>query len=353
MSAFDSITATLRQKALSQAPGEKLLSVRGLMKRYGASLYSVNAALRQLAMEGLIDVRKGSGIYISPQKGVRYIELHRPQYPSEAMDVKELSLGRAIAKVGWKMLTKRHLVHCDDPDMLPNAKTNAHVVMPTIFESNPSFFNHVLNQSAPVLAYGRVAGPFQLDYVTGDDHQYLSLLVKHLLSLGHRRLAFLANEPGFFPIIQRTEIFLNMMDLFELPEPTVIHCQTQASENSMFKAYEGLKKHLGNSCQKPKFTALISASTAGVLGALRAFHEAGLNVPRDCSLASFGIQSENSLYTPSVTEAGADDDAWGDGAVQVLKQRFEHPEAPPISLKLPPKLFVRESTAPARTANKR
>lgn len=345
MGSAEKITSLLRHKSLSQAPGEKLPSVRALMSRYGASLHAVNIALRQLEAEGLVTTKKGSGIYINPQKGVRYIELHRPQYPSLSMDIKEISLDRAITQAGWKLLVKRHPVQGDDPEIQPNTKACAHVIMPTIFEANPSFFSQITNQPAPILAYGRVGGPFQLDYVTGDDHKYMSFLVKHLRSLGHQRLALLANEPAFFSITQRSELFLNIIDLFDLPKPVIIDCRTERGESSTIKAYAGLSEHLSSVRGRLPFTALISASAAGVVGALRAFHEAGVKVPRDCSLASFGMEPENALLVPSVTEVGVADAAWGQGAVEVLKQRFANPEAAPIGQKLSPELIVRESTA--------
>lgn len=354
MRAAESLTLTLRQKSSSQAPGEKLPSVRTIMKRYGASLHSVNIALRQLETEGVIDVRKGSGIYISPRKGLRYIELHRLQSPAIWADTKEISLARAIEKEGWKLLVKRHTTDYDDPDIQLNPKACAHIVIPSLFETNPLFFKQITRMAVPVLVYGRSAGPFQMDYVTGDDYQYLSLLIKHLRSLGHQRIAFLANEPPSPPLTQRTEIFLNIAELFELPEPIIIDCKTRSGESSMYKAYEGLKNYLMEHDRKPPFTAVIVSSQQGVLGALRGCHESGVSVPRDCSVVSFGLAAENALMTPSVTEAGAEDESWGEGCVSVLKQRFEHPDAPPIGLKLPPKLFVRESTAaPARKANKR
>jgi len=319
------------------------------MNRYDTSLHSINLALRQLEAEGLVTTKKGSGIFINPQKGVRYIELHRPQYPSPALDVKEISLDQAVSQAGWKLLIKRQPVNGDDPDIRPHTRTCAHVVMPSVFESNPAFFKEITSQSSPILAYGRSAGPFQLDYVTGDDHRYMSLLVKHLLSLGHRHLALLENEPPFFSIMQRSEIFLNLTDLFDLPKPVIVPCHTERGESSVLRAYVGLKEHLSSTRGKPGFTALISASSAGIIGAMRAFHETGIRVPKDCSLASFGLEASNQLLVPSITEVGVADERWGQGAVQVLAQRFADPEAAPIGLKLTPELIARESTVPPPT----
>lgn len=345
MSAVDQILDTLRQKALSMPPGRKLPSVRSMMNRYNVSLYAVNIALRKLETEGLLDVRKGSGIYISPQKNTRYIELHRPSYPSRILDIKELSLRRALDKAGYKLLLRHHSDEYEDPDILPNTKACAYIVMSSLLDTRPSFYSQLISQHVPVLVYGRAAGPYHLDYVTGDDYQYLSLLVKHLLNLGHRRLGMLNNEPLSPHIVQRSDIFHNITNLFDLPQPTIIDCKTHFGESSMLKAYEGLSTYLRKTNNTPAFTALITASPSGVISSLRAFYEAGLTVPQNCSLCSFGIEPENALSTPSVTEVGVDDCQWGQGAVKALNQRFDNPESPVIGIKLSPKLHVRETSA--------
>jgi len=346
MNQADKITEILRQKTQTQAPGEKLPSIRGLKARYGGSLHSINVALRRLESEGLLTTKKGSGIYVNPQKGVRFIELHRPQYPSVSMDTKEISLANAIAGAGWKLLVKRHPLHGNDPEIQPDSKACAHVVMSAIFETGNSFYAQLAQQSAPILVYGQSGGPLHLDYVAGDEHRYMSLLVKHLRDLGHRRVALLANEPPMHARDLRAEIFLDIANLFDLSKPVVIDCGTARGESSFLQAYKGLKDHLAGSQGRLEFTALITSSAKGIVGALRALHEAGIKVPDACSLASIGRERENAFLVPSITEVGVDEESWGQEAVKVLKQRFENPQGPPIGAKLTPKLEIRESTVP-------
>lgn len=345
MRAVDTISDALREKISHQAPGDKLPSVRSLMRRYGTSLHSINLALRKLEAEGLVEVKKGSGIYISARRGVRYIELHRPQYPSLAMDIKEASIEKAVAKEGWKLLVKAHPLTGDTLDEQLNPKACAHVIMTSVFESNPNFYTQLTAQPAPGVALGRVGDIFMMDSVMGDDHNYMSLLVKHLRELGHTRLAFLSNEPVAFTPMQRSEIFTSIAELFDLPNPIVIECDTKRGESSFFKAYEGMRRYLEKVDHKPSFTAMITETPSGIISSLRALHESGLVVPRDCSLASFAIEPENSLLIPSITEAGVSEDSWGIGVVEVLKRRFATPDAPPTCLKLKPTLIARESTA--------
>jgi DNA-binding LacI/PurR family transcriptional regulator len=347
---YDLLADVLRKKAVALPGGSKLPSVRHLMHRYGYSLPTINAAIRKLEQEGMVEARHGSGIYVSPQKDVRCIEFHRPRFPSKSLDSKERSLSQAVTAAGWQMSVCCHDSSDDDPALTHNPAVSAHVVMPEFLDLGAGFFDHLASQGAPIVAYGREAGPLAMDFVTGDDWMILSLLVTHLAGLGHGRLAMLVNEPDYFEISRRREIFADVLQELGLPAPMFVECRTQAGENSSAMAYRGLRRFLDGQARELPFTALIIASTAGVVGAIRALYEAGVRVPDTCSLASFGEETENGFYIPSVTDAGIAEDAWGQGIVELLKRRFEAPRCPPIGVKLTARLNVRESTPrPAET----
>jgi DNA-binding LacI/PurR family transcriptional regulator len=348
----EKLIESLREVVLAKAPNAKLPSVRVLMKRYGVSLYSVNLALRRLADEELLDIRHGSGIYVRARMGGRYIEFHRPQYPSISMDIKELSLERAVRRAGWRLLVKHHDFNTDDTGQLLNPIASAHVVIPGLCAAGSPFMEQIRQQSTPVvLAFGHNYGHVQLDHIMGNDHQYFNLLIKHFLQLGHRRIALLQNEPPHLNRSSRNELFSDIMNVLDLPA-LIIDCGTQRGESSMQKAYEGLARHLASQRgDDPGFTALIVGSVAGITGTLRALHEAGLSVPRDCSIASLGMEIENAFRIPSITEVGVPDDMWGEGTVGILQRRFAEPSAPPMAVKLEPTLAVRESSAPPPTSH--
>lgn len=355
MRSSEKLLNALREAILTKAPNDKLPSVRVLMKRYGVSLYALNLALRQLATEELVDIRHGSGIYVRGKQGGRYIEFHRPLYPSSSMDIKELSLGRAVRRQGWGLLVRHHGNNGGEREQLLNPIASAHVVIPNLCSSVEHLLDQIRQQSVPiVLAFGSNGGHVQFDHLMGNDHLYFSLLIKHFMQLGHRRIALLQNEP---PQVRdssrsyRSELYTDIMSLLEMPS-SIIDCGTQRGENSMAKAYEGLARHLaGCPRRKPEFTALLVGSAAGVPGALRALHEAGLAVPKDCSVASLGMELENSFRLPSVTEVGVADDAWGEGVVDILQRRFAEPSGPLMTIKLDPTLYVRESSAPPRRSS--
>lgn len=347
----EKLLSTLRELVLAKAPNDKLPSVRSLMKRHGASLYSVNMVLKRLADEELVDIRHGSGIYVRARTGGRYIEFHRPMYPSSSMDIKELSLSRAVTARGWQLLVRHYGMGGGDEGQSMNQVASAHVVIPSLLDTFPAFREQVLQQSVPVvLAYGSNLEQLPLDHVTGNDHQYLSFLIKHFMQLGHRRIALVQNEPpnsrgtGRY---HRNELFADIMGLLDLPVQ-IIDCGTRSGESGMLKSYEGLCRHLDAlPGSRPDFTALIAGSAAGVPGVLRALHERGISVPGDCSVGSLGMEVENSIRIPSVTEVGVADEKWGEGVVATLDRRFAAADAPPMTVKLEPTLYVRESSGRA------
>lgn len=346
MRKFEILADSIRRKIASLPNGSKLPSVRSLMKRYSYSLQTVNCALELLSSEGLIDVRHGSGCYVSSSQTIRCIEFHRPDYPSRWLEAKELALCHAVNAAGWKIVIRRHDCRLDDLSNYPNTNASAHIVAAGLIDLRWPFFNNLLQLSVPVIAFGREAGSFNLDYITGNDHQMFSLLVKHLKELGHHRIAMLVNEPDCFEIRQRRQIFAEILELFDMAPAQYIECRTQDGENSSVMARRGLFEFLDRSgSKKLPFTALIVASAAGVIGALRALSERRIQVPRDCSLASFGCEIENSLFVPSVTDAGYLETAWGENTIVLLKQRFESNPPIPIAIKIPAALNIRESTA--------
>ncbi|MBE2203616.1 MAG: substrate-binding domain-containing protein [Chthoniobacterales bacterium] len=339
---------SLRHRIQRMPIGARLPSLRSLVKRYGMSLQSVNFALKQLQAEGLVDIRHGSGVYVSSQKAVRCIEFHRPQYPSVQLDRKELSLGKAVAKAGWKMIVKRHDPTYDDPIDTPDPGAAAHIVSASLVDPRRSFFNLLLQQKVPVLAYGRESGSLDLDYVTGNDLHGIMMLLKHLRELGHRRLGLIVNEPEYYEVAQRRTMFLELAETLDFEPPCVVECGVREGEDSQLGAWRGLWAFLANNEKRLPFTAAVVASAAGAAGVLRAFHEAGIRVPHDCSLASCcGFEGANALLIPSVTEVGVPLEAWGETAAQVLQQRFDRDPGLVLATKIPCRLDVRESTGSA------
>jgi DNA-binding LacI/PurR family transcriptional regulator len=90
---------------------------------------------------------------------------------------------------------------------------------------------------------------------------------------------------------------------------------------------------------------MIGSDTAAV-GLLRAFTEAGIRVPGEISIGSFGDFPWASLLTPSLTTVRQDFAQVGLSGFSCLMNLLENPGSPLLQIELERELKIRESTAP-------
>jgi DNA-binding LacI/PurR family transcriptional regulator len=83
------------------------------------------------------------------------------------------------------------------------------------------------------------------------------------------------------------------------------------------------------------------------LGLLRAFHEAGRQVPGEVSIVGFDDIPESSYFTPPLSTVRQDFNELGRRSLQLLVGLLENPSAPPAEqVLIVPDLIVRASARP-------
>lgn len=104
--------AILRTEIAGLAPGDRLPSSRDLIARHGVGPVTVSRAIAQLAAEGVVVTRPGSGTYVSAR---------RPRHVDEASDTS----WQAVALAGRGQDPVTGLVEADGPADSPQAGTIA------------------------------------------------------------------------------------------------------------------------------------------------------------------------------------------------------------------------------------
>lgn len=129
-----------------------------------------------------------------------------------------------------------------------------------------------------------------------DDTHGVDLLTRHLLELGHRRLAFLGNRIGGRTNQERKAGFLSVMGEAGLtvPEEHLI----EAPEGTPQGGYEGGKALLAVAVRP---TAVLCYNDHMVLGFYQALAEAGLKVPADISVVGFDDIEMSKFLAPPLT----------------------------------------------------
>jgi len=177
------------------------------------------------------------------------------------------------------------------------------------------------------------------DILANDNHLGGTLAVRHLIELGHTRIAHIHGLPSVAGRL-RMQGYEDTMRAAGLGD----YVHIEAGDMSEEGGYRSTVRLLS---RPDRPTAIFAANDLTCVGALSAATALGIAVPEELSLAGF----DNSLFARlrALWLTSVDGTAYqmGQQAGQMLLRRIEDPGAPAQIRLLPPKLEVRGSTGPA------
>lgn len=164
---------------------------------------------------------------------------------------------------------------------------------------------------------------------------------RHLLDLGHRRIAFVAGPPESVPAAERKQGYLSALQMAGVPmQPELISGDSFTARRGSEVAASMLARPAGD---RP--TAFFCANDVLALGVFDAVRAAGMGVPEDISVVGFDDALLAELVTPGLTTVRQPLAAMGAAAVRtVLDQSKGLAHHGPVRLHT--QLVVRGSTGP-------
>ncbi len=176
-----------------------------------------------------------------------------------------------------------------------------------------------------------------VDYAAG-----INEAVRHLVSLGHRRIAHIAGASRIPSGVIRRDAFLDFMKRHLPDEPA------PAVYEGDFRLDGGRRAASEILAGKELPTAVIAANDMMALGAMREFRKAGLSIPGDISVVGFDDIAFAALAEPPLTTVCSPRVEIGRRVVEALVTLIERPEQRGTELRIPTHLITRDSTAPPR-----
>jgi len=216
---------------------------------------------------------------------------------------------------------------------LPPWKVDGAIVLQ---ECSPETIEEMERANVPYVVINGFGGP-GCSSVIPDDIEATRLAVRHLVELGHTRIAYAGptcEHKKHRSITDRHDTYLTELAKCGL-EPVVNHD----------KVFRSASAFLASSVIKYRATAILAYDHIEAMKILHGAHMLEIQIPRQVSLVCFNDEYLCSIVSPPLTTVAVPSRQMGRLAAKLLLEQLQSPsEFKPQCLKLPQNLVVRAST---------
>lgn len=210
--------------------------------------------------------------------------------------------------------------------------------------------NHVASLM-PVIITGKLDGT-DCDMVRIDHRKTMDLLMEHLLSLGHKKIAILGGRMNVLSTFERIMRYKQLLKESQIPfHPELIGQNGSYDIHSGYTQMNELYTGSGNSCAsfRKMPTAVIAINDYAALGIIQSIHEHGQKIPQDISVISYDNTYIAETTVPALTSIDYNYEDYGSVLIKTAIGRLDGAVSPKLQI-VEPSLVIRESTARAKSA---
>jgi LacI family transcriptional regulator len=192
--------------------------------------------------------------------------------------------------------------------------------------------------AAPVIVIGRPTRGTRVDTVRAQSRRGAAEAVRHLHSLGRRRIAFVNGPTHTAPGSSRRLGYLDGLRSCGLRRDDLL---CEVADDFMVEPGRRATEQL---LERARPDALLCANDLLAVGALTALREAGLHVPGDVALVGMDNSALSEVTWPTLTTVDLGSAERARIAAELLLERIERPEREPEVVGVQPRLVVRASS---------
>ena len=195
-----------------------------------------------------------------------------------------------------------------------------------------------LPPSLPVVLLNCPVESREFDSLTIDNVNGAHVMIEHLLSHGHTRIAIIKGTECNFDAAERLRGYTVALQEHGIAPETCLQAEGDFSESTGYDAVHRLL------AQSPRPTAIFACNDSMAIGALSALRDAGIRVPGEIALAGFDDVPIAAYLTPSLTSVTVGIHNLGVRAIDTVLHAVRHHNAHhKQQIILPTSLSLRES----------
>jgi LacI family transcriptional regulator, galactose operon repressor len=196
----------------------------------------------------------------------------------------------------------------------------------------------------PFVMIGHCEDNTGLSFIDLDFENGVALAFDHLVSLGHRKIAYLGlpqelHRSGYGPADRGWKGYEDSLRMHQLP---AIYREESFARQEVFDAVLNLLDEI------PDLTAIVTPQAYAGWSIIQALSARGRRIPEDCSIIALTADRIAELSTPTLTNIDFPAYEMGYKAADMLTRTLDGNMPEPEQILIPPRLVTRNSTGPAR-----
>jgi len=363
------LPVTRRAQLLDALQRQGAVRVSELTEVLGVTAITIRRDIAQLASEGLIQRVHGGATLISQggdtgeestparvnaeQHSLRSIGVFVPSLDYYWPEV--LRGAEEEAKIHGLRIVLRGSSYESDDDrpqlarLIEQAGVDGLVIAPRMDAPNAAeTMDWLTSTGIPVVLVERSATVGQhhaaMESVVSDHALGAALAVRHLASLGHRKVGLVISRRSPTSPHVRSG-WMEAAAECGLSAETTVDAYVPSPRSP---EWDAALDEILDRCVRTGTTALLVHADAEAMAIVQRCEARGVSVPSDLSVVAYDDEVAG-LFSPALTAVRPPRQSIGRAAVQLLAARLSEPERPTHRVVISPSLRVRESSAPPRS----
>jgi len=211
---------------------------------------------------------------------------------------------------------------------------------------DPRVLTAIQERGLPAVIIGGHVPDAGLSSVAADSAGGMAALTRHLIALGHRRIALVNGPAETYTSFEKRAGYLAALTEAGIAADPALIVARNGYEGFTAPVAEALTEALLDRPDRP--TAILYAIDGMAAAGVQLCQRRGLHVPNDLSIAGFYDGADARDCHPALTTVRVNRVAWGEVAAEMLLTQFAGGNGRTMRILLPTELIVRDSTAPVR-----